>query len=216
MSTHPGAEGRTGAGAGPAEADRIRWNERYTARQPSFAPHAFVADALTAGLPGGPVLELAGGRSGSALALAGYGRAVTVVDVSDVALAQLREEAARRGLASRIDCVVADAATPPADGVYAARWALVLATRFWDESVFISAASAVASGGLFAWEALREQDPPRERGTSGGRERRGEPFQPHPYRVPHGGLSARLPAGFSVLVEQATDTTTRLLARAPA
>ncbi|MBB3665125.1 hypothetical protein FB384_004076 [Prauserella sediminis] len=189
--------------ADPAAADRIRWNERYAARRPDFAPHPLVADARAAGLPGGPVLELAGGRSGSALALAADGRAVTVVDVSDVALAQLRDEAVRRGLDSCIDCVWADAAPVLAGGAHAGPWALVLATRFWDEAAFTAGASAVAPGGVLAWEALRRDEPQDEEAA------------PHPYRIPHGGLSARLPSGFTVLAEQATDTTTRLLARAP-
>ncbi|GAA1202230.1 class I SAM-dependent methyltransferase [Prauserella alba] len=184
--------------AEPAAADRNRWNERYAARRPSFDPHPLVASAVAAGLPGGPVLELAGGRSGSALALAAEGRAVTVVDVSDVALAQLRDEAVRRGLGPRVDCVCADAARLLAGGAHAGRWALVLATRFWDEPAFAAAASAVAPGGLLAWEALRQDEAPARR-----------------YRIRHGGLSARLPAGFTVLAEWATDPTTRLLARAP-
>lgn len=179
--------------------DRNRWNERYAARRPSFTPHPLVTDALAAGPPDGPVLELAGGPSGSALALADQGRAVTVVDVSDLALAQLRDEAARRGLGSRIDRVCADATATLTGGETARRWALVLATRFWDEAAFTAAAGAVAPGGLLAWEALRQDEDPA-----------------HPYRVPHGGLSARLPGGFTVLAERATATTTRLLARAPA
>ncbi|MCP2252573.1 Thiopurine S-methyltransferase (TPMT) [Prauserella aidingensis] len=184
--------------------DRNRWNERYAARRPSFAPHPLVTEALAAGPPAGPVLELAGGRSGSALALAGQGRAVTVVDISDLALAQLRDEAARRGLGSRIDRVCADATATLTGEASAARWALVLATRFWDEAAFTAGAAAVAPGGLLAWEALRQH----ERGA--------EEEPPQPYRVPHGGLSERLPGGFTVLAERATDTTTRLLARAPA
>ncbi|MBB3051388.1 hypothetical protein FHS23_002411 [Prauserella isguenensis] len=196
-------------------ADRSRWNERYAARRPSFTPHPLVADALAAELPGGPVLELAGGRSGSALALAGQGRAVTVVDVSDLALAQLRDEAARRGLGSRIDRVCADATATLTGEAHTGRWALVLATRFWDEAAFTAAAAAVAPGGLLGWEALRQDEPLHDQARQAQPPGQGGAGSPHPYRVRHGGLSARLPAGFTVLAEQATDTTTRLLARAP-
>ena len=48
--------------------------------------------------PRGPVLELASGPSGSALAAAAAGRNVTAVDVSDVALDMLAAEAQRRGV----------------------------------------------------------------------------------------------------------------------
>lgn len=196
------------SGTDPA-ADRIRWNERYAGQAPSFAPHPLVTAAEAARPPAGPVLELAGGRSGSALALAEAGRAVTVVDVSDVALAQLGEEAARRGLDRRITCVCADAAATLASGRHAGRWALVLASRFWDAEAYAAAAVAVAPGGLLGWEALRDRD------TRGDGDSRGERGRPHPYRLPHGGLSARLPGGFTVLTEDSRDATTRLLARAP-
>ena len=50
--------------------DAARWNARYAEGAPTFEPHPFVAEAFAAGFPEGPVLELACGRSGSALALA--------------------------------------------------------------------------------------------------------------------------------------------------
>ncbi|MBA0126482.1 class I SAM-dependent methyltransferase [Haloechinothrix sp. YIM 98757] len=178
--------------------DRFRWNERYREADPDFAPHQLVTDALAAGLPAGPVLELACGRSGSALALAAAGRTVTAVDISDHALAQLGRQARRRGLDARVRRVLADL---PAYPVAAGRYALVLATRYWDPDVFGSAAAAVLPGGLLGWEALA-QAPGGERG---------------PYRVAHGELGARLPATFTVLAEELYDSerhrVSRLLAR---
>ncbi|OLT38476.1 hypothetical protein BJF85_08995 [Saccharomonospora sp. CUA-673] len=186
--------------AGDPDADRARWNGRYRDREPSFAPHPLldrIAD-VAGELPAGPVLELACGPSGSALALAAGGRDVTAVDVSDVALEQLRAEAERRGLGARITCVRADACealeTVEAGG---AGWACVLSTLFWDPGAFAAAADAVTPGGVLAWEALR---------LPGG-------AAPHPYRIPHGTLAERLPAGFTVLEQQATETTTGVLAR---
>lgn len=51
---------------------------------------------LQFGVPEGPVLELACGRSGTALGLTAAGRCVTAIDVSDTALVQLELEATRR------------------------------------------------------------------------------------------------------------------------
>src|ERR1700730_4641615 len=107
----------------PAEQhpDRTRWNARYSAgRVPSFAPHPLALSALALDLPAGPVLELACGPSGSALAAAAAGRQVAAVDVSDVALRLLRAEAGRPGLLGRIDIVHADLVTwRPAAAQYA-------------------------------------------------------------------------------------------------
>lgn len=91
--------------------NRVDWNARYeragSAHAP-FAPVPWLADVLRAGVPDGPVLELASGRSGTALALAAHSRQVTAIDVSDVALLQLDSEAVRRGVADRLNLVQAD------------------------------------------------------------------------------------------------------------
>jgi SAM-dependent methyltransferase len=176
--------------------DRLRWNARYEASEPHFAPHPLVEAALSAGLPDGPVLELACGRSGSALALAAAGRQVIAVDVSDVALAQLAAEARRRGVDRRIHCVLADV---PSYDAWRAAFALVLCTRFWDATAFRRACASVASGGLLGWEALCRVGNESE-----------------PWRIAHGELRARLPGEFLVLAEEVTGderVTTRLLAR---
>lgn len=180
--------------------DRLRWNARYGASEPTFAPHPIVADAVAAGLPEGPTLELACGRSGSALALAARGRAVVAADISDVALAQLASEARQRGLADRITTILVDL---PGYRPDTGQFALVLATLYWDPHAFDNACRAVAPGGLLGWEALAR---------SGAEEVR------HPeWRLPHGGLGARLPRGFTVLAEELHDSeerpSTRLLAR---
>lgn len=182
--------------------DAARWNARYAEGAPTFEPHPFVAEAFAAGFPEGPVLELACGRSGSALALAERGRRVLAVDVSDVALRQLHGEARRRGLADRVWCVRADLRTfalPPE------AFGFVLATLFWDPAVFRAARDAVAPGGLLGWEALT--------GNGDAESRR--------FRVSPGELSASLGARWEVLREDDGDDhgprwheTCRLLARA--
>ena len=182
--------------------DRRRWNARYRdAPPPEFEPHPLVTDTVVAGIPARPVLELACGRSGSALALAASGREVLAVDVSDLALSQLETEAERRGLAARTTVVAADVPTyrPGRE-----RFALVLATHYWDEAAFGSGCGAVIDGGLIAWEALV-----RRPGV--------DPASARPWEIAPGGLSARLPPGFDVLDERTIDVdgrqSTRLLAR---
>jgi hypothetical protein len=134
--------------------DRLRWNARYRdGFAASFAAHPLAVEALGMELPGGPVAELACGPSGSALLAASAGRTVTAVDVSDVALGMLGDEARRRGLGTLVRLVRADLAVwRPEPG----RYALVLCTGYWERDVFEPAVQAVAPGGLVAWEAFTE------------------------------------------------------------
>jgi hypothetical protein len=133
--------------------------------------------------------------------LAKAGRHVVAVDISDVALSQLSAEAKRRGIAADIEFVLADTASyDPGEK----RFALVLASYFWDGTAFAAACRAVTPGGLLGWEALAYRSPDE---------------RPHlPWRIPHGGLSARLPRRFTVLDERlivvGARHSTRLLARA--
>jgi SAM-dependent methyltransferase len=167
--------------------DRRRWNARYAGRAPSFEPHALAAAARELAPPGGAVLELACGPSGSALAAAAAGRHVTAVDVSDVALRLLRDEAQRRGVLGLIDIVHADLeAWRPAGAPYA----LVLCAGYWDRQVFGRAAAAVADGGVLAWQAQ----------TAAARTVR--PGLPAAWCLGPGEPAVLLPAGFTV-VQQA-------------
>ncbi|MGD0375435.1 MAG: class I SAM-dependent methyltransferase [Streptosporangiaceae bacterium] len=141
-----------GGGDLASHPDRIRWNARYAAGPAgSFAPHPAAVRALAMELPDGPVLELACGPSGSALLAAEAGRPVTAVDVSEVALALLEDEARRRRLGGLITLVQADLTSwcPPDDG-----YALVLCTGYWEYAAFAAGTGAVAAGGLLAWEAF--------------------------------------------------------------
>jgi hypothetical protein len=132
--------------------DRARWNARYgTGFTPSFTAHPVAVAALALDLPDGPVADLACGPSGSALLAAAQGRPVTAVDVSEVALGLLAQEARRRGLDQLITLVRADLhAWRPAPG----RYALMLATGFWDPAVFAAAVPGLAPGGVLGWEAF--------------------------------------------------------------
>ena len=142
-----------GTGSVPGDhADRIRWNAKWAAGSvPSFTPHPLAVRALALGLPDGPVADLACGPSGAALLAAEQGRRVTAVDVSEVALGLLGDEARRRGLGGLVMLVHADlAAWSPEPRSYA----LVLCIGCSDAAVFATAVGAVADGGVLAWEAF--------------------------------------------------------------
>jgi hypothetical protein len=165
--------------------DRLRWNARYAGGfTPSFAPHPLAVRALALDLPDGPVADLACGPSGSALLAAASGRQVTAVDVSEIALGMLGEQARRQGLDPLITLVHADLAgwhPPPRSH------ALVLCTGFWARDVFPAAAEAVAYGGLLGWEAF----------TLAARGAR--PGLPPDWCLGPGEPASLLPAGFTVL-----------------
>ena len=174
------------AGPGPGDhADRIRWNAKWAAGPaPSFTPHPLAVRALALDLPEGPVADLACGPSGAVLLAAAQGRPVTAVDVSEVALGLLGQEARRRGLSQLVTLVHADlAAWSPEPG----RYALVLGTGFWLSAVFAAAAAAVADGGLLAWAALTAEA------------RRAHPDLPPQWCLAPGEPASLLPPGFTLI-----------------
>jgi SAM-dependent methyltransferase len=177
-----------GVGELAGHPDRERWNTRYEGRSAaSFEPHPVAVRALSLGLPDGPIADLACGLGGSALLAAAAGHRVTAVDISDVALGMLAEEASRRGLGELITVVQADLGTwrPEPDG-----YALVLCTGFWDRAVFATAAGAVAAGGVLGWEAFTAQA------------RRARPGLPAGWCLEAGQPASLLPAGFEILDER--------------
>jgi SAM-dependent methyltransferase len=177
----PGMEGLSG------HPDRERWNARYGGLDSvSFQPHPVAVRALSLELPGGPAADLACGPGSGALLAAAAGRRVTAVDVSDVALGLLAQEAGRRGLGDLITVVQADLGEwrPEPDG-----YALVLCTGFWDRAVFAAAAGAVRPGGALGWEAFTADA------------RRGRPDLRPGWCLEPGEPASLLPAGFEILDE---------------
>lgn len=169
-----------------AHPDRLRWNARYEegGSGRTFEPHPLAEAALALRLPDGPVADLACGPSGSALLAAAAGRAVTAVDVSEVALGMLAAEARRRGLGDLITCVQADLGRwRPEPG----RYALVLCTGYWDRVLFPAAADAVAAGGALGWEAFTSEA------------RRVRPGLCRDWCLEPGEPASLLPPGFAVL-----------------
>ncbi len=202
-----------GAGSEPGDhADRLRWNAKYAAGfVPSFVPHPLAIrvfgsfgsfGSLSMDLSDGPVADLACGPSGAALLAAANGRRVTAVDVSEIALGMLGDEARRRGLDHLIALVHADlSAWRPEPRSYA----VVLCTGFWESAVFTAAAEAVAVGGLLGWEAFTAQA------------RRSRPSLQADWCLAPGEPASLLPPDFTLLDQHDRGPKRQLLARrAPA
>ena len=191
---------RAGPGSVPDEhPDRLRWNAKYAGDfVPSFAPHPLARRTLSMELPDGPLAELACGPSGAVLLAAASGRRVTAVDVSEVALGLLADEARQRGLGHLITPLHADlSGWRPAERSYA----LVLCTGFWDVATFDAATAAVAPGGLVAWEAF----------TAVARQSR--PGLPAQWCLGPGEPASLLPPDFTLLEQHDRGLKRQLLAR---
>lgn len=142
-----------------AEADRLRWNERYAAGGAEAAAREPVARLVAlegrlrpaAGGAASRALDLACGAGRHTLFLARLGYSVDAWDVSEVGLDLLRQGAAEAGLAERVQPrqVDLDGVALP-EGVYD----LVLATYFLDRRLLPSLPRALKPGGLLYLETL--------------------------------------------------------------
>ncbi|MGE2833267.1 class I SAM-dependent methyltransferase [Mycobacterium sp. SMC-4] len=139
------------------EADRQRWDQRYTQR--GCAHHDEVAlptpfrDFADIFPTAGSALDLACGRGGAAVWLALRGLNVSGYDVSGVAVSQAREWAVRTGCAERCHFEVLDLdgglpAGPPAD--------VIICSRYRDARLDDALIARLAPAGLLAISALSE------------------------------------------------------------
>ncbi|MCP5027002.1 MAG: methyltransferase domain-containing protein [Actinomycetia bacterium] len=125
--------------------DRTRWNERYGGGDDSDEVPAAVSHLLPL-LPGaGRALDVAGGRGTTSVALAGHGLDVTLIDVSDTALALAGARAARRGVGLTVVRRDLRAAGLP-DGV----WDVICCFRYLDRDLLPQLVEALTPGGLLA------------------------------------------------------------------
>ena len=130
--------------------DRQRWDERYGGADfvVPTEPNQFVVAEL-AGLAPGRALDLAAGGGRNSVWLAGQGWSVTAVDFSRAGLDHARKLSAARGIAARVDWVLADLSDyQPASGAFD----LVLIAYLQVEAalrvqVLAGAAAALAPGG---------------------------------------------------------------------
>ena len=124
--------------------DRAHWNRNWADTDPLAGGPSPVVCALVEGLdlPDGPVLDVAGGPGKNAVWLAERAHAVTLVDVSDVALSLATRRAQAHGVS--LTTVLADLQFDPFP---AGPWAMVLVSFYLQPAVFGAAATELAPGG---------------------------------------------------------------------
>ena len=125
------------------EADREKWNARYAAgSHTGLEPSAFLT-GLDGLLPReGRALDVAGGAGRHALWLARRGLAVTLLDVSDVALSRARASAEEAGLLLETQQIDLAAQALPAGP-----WDLIVDSYYLERPLFSQFPSALAPGG---------------------------------------------------------------------
>lgn len=130
-----------------SDADRARWNARYTDRGAPDAPSTVllsIADELPRS---GGALDVAGGGGRHAVWLAKRGLDATVVDFSAAGLAIARERAEAAGVS--IETVEADLETEP---LPPGPWDLIVSFHYLNRLLFDQFAAELAPGGLLVLE----------------------------------------------------------------
>jgi tellurite methyltransferase len=122
--------------------DRDRWNARHADERDAQPPSPFLV-SLDPVLPRtGRALDVAGGAGRHALWLARRGLAVTLADVSDVALARAAQEARASGVS--LETLEYDLEASP---LPAGPWDVILCFYFLHRPLFAAMARALAPGG---------------------------------------------------------------------
>lgn len=137
-----------------SESDRKRWDEWYAPAGLVMGPELkpLVLELAPVLPTEGRALDVACGEGQLALWLAARGLEVTAVDISTVALAKLREQAAAQGLAARIDAreIDLDGGLPPLPGPLE----LVTCIDFYSPALMAEARGRLAPGGLLLVQVL--------------------------------------------------------------
>lgn len=178
-------------------ADRERWAARYAAAgPPQPVPPDALRDHLDLVPAAGRALDVACGRGGVAVWLAGRGLTVDAVDAAPAGLAAGAAAAAAHGVAARVHWVEhdLDAGLPPGcRGPYD----LVVCQRFRDPALYPALAAAVRPGGVLAVTVLSRVG-----------------AAPGPFRAESGELRVAF-AGWALLVDVEGGGQASLVARAP-
>jgi SAM-dependent methyltransferase len=139
--------------------DKDRWNQIFSSQQPVFNTNAnaFLAEVVKNRQPG-QALDLGMGQGRNALFLAQRGWDVTGVDISDVALAQAREQARKMSL--KLNIVQQDAA---AFDFGRERWDLVALLYFPPRPYTGRIFQALRPGGLVVVEVFHRESAEKRR-----------------------------------------------------
>lgn len=126
---------------------REKWDQRYRTTPTARVDAAPVLQRYRHLLPGqGKALDLACGRGGNALLLAGLGLETWAWDISAVAIGALREQAPANLHAETRDVV---AEPPPADS-----FDVIVVSRFLDRGLCPAIAQALRPGGLLYYQTF--------------------------------------------------------------
>jgi len=138
-----------------ADDPRARWNARWRERREEIgAPDVWLLQIRPLLLPG-TALDIGCGRGDNALYLAEEGWAVTAIDISEEAIAQLRHQAARRRLT--IDTIRADLESSPR--LPSGAFDLVLQFFYLHRPLFPALRNAVRPGGMIAIRTFSSAGP---------------------------------------------------------
>ena len=140
--------------------DRLRWDKKYSARDPELdKPHPLLLKHRYL-LNGGAALDVACGRGQNALWLGEIGYIVLGVDISPIALRTAREHVTMSGLERLVRFEEVDLnswAVPPLS------YDLVIVFRFLDRRLFPHLKSSLKRGGLLLYatrhKGILERDP---------------------------------------------------------
>ena len=124
-------------------ADREHWNLRYRERPWPDGPSSWLVDNAPLLPEPGRALDIAGGTGRNALWLAHKGWEVTIVDVSDVGLAQAGNRADDAGVSIRT--ILLDLTT---ESLPKGPWDLVALFHYLDRDLLARTVSTLRPGGL--------------------------------------------------------------------
>ncbi len=142
-------------GRSVSEQDRIRWNQRFAEGAYRQRNHPSALLAEQAGLLGnsGQALDIACGAGRNSLYLARLGFAVTAIDISDTALAQLNA-CKPASAAIRSICHDLDDGLPTLDRCYD----LIIKMRFLKLDLLDQLLQLLSPGGVLVCEVLLQTD----------------------------------------------------------
>ncbi len=147
------------AGCRDAPEEKERWNKVFSSPQPVFNsnPNAFLVEVVSNRRPG-VALDLGMGQGRNALYLAQRGWSVTGVDISDVGLAQARQQAQKLGV--QLNAVLQNADT---FDFGKEKWDLVVSLYFPPRPYASRIRAGLKAGGIVVVEGLHRDSPDNQR-----------------------------------------------------